>query len=167
MEDDCTFEQQSLAMQLRLTHASRASQNPLGSELVILRATQWLFVFLALLLLLHPRAAIAQQESFDRERYYRAVKYCRQSALLGLVTIRPSTMTLSPDKQILCFDGKIVPNIRVSLMEDLEDGGLFVVRSLGGRTSEAIVLANLIRDRHASLGTIPKAVMPLIRFALS
>jgi hypothetical protein len=58
-------------------------------------------------------------------------------------------MTLSPDKHTLCFDGEITPNMHVSLMSDLEEGGLFVVRSAGGRTDSAIELANLIRDRHA------------------
>src|SRR3954470_9754066 len=40
----------------------------------------------------------AQQAGFDRENYYRAVRYCRQNTLVGLGPI-----TISPDRKILCL----------------------------------------------------------------
>jgi hypothetical protein len=101
---------------------------------------------LTLLLVLCSREGRAQQEAFDRESYYRAVKYCRQNTLLGL-----GPMTLSPDRQILCFDGVIVPNMDVSLAKNLNEDGLFVVRSSGGNAGPAMVLSDLVRDRHATV----------------
>jgi hypothetical protein len=115
------------------------------------RSAQWLFVLFALLFVLFSTEGRAQQESFDREAYYRAVKYCRQNASFNLVTAKFSRMTLSPDKRIVCFDGEIVRNMQVSLMNDLEEGGLFVVRSGGGHSRTAIMLADIIRDRHATV----------------
>lgn len=87
----------------------------------------------------HSRA----EQDFDKERYYRAVEYCR-----GNVS-RP--MALSPDGQILCFDGAVVKDIDVSLARSLKEGGLFVVRSPGGNGASAIVLANLIHERRATV----------------
>jgi len=60
-------------------------------------------------------------------------------------------MALSPDKQILCFSGEVTPNLDLSLAKGLEQDGLFVVRSPGGRTKSAIELSDLLRDRHATV----------------
>jgi hypothetical protein len=60
-------------------------------------------------------------------------------------------MTLSPDGQVLCFDGAIAKNFDVSRAKDLKEDGLFVVRSGGGDVASAIVLAELIRDRRATV----------------
>jgi len=106
----------------------------------------WLFALSTLSLVLCSREARAQESDFDREDYYRAVKYCRQNTLLGL-----GPMTLSPDRQTLCFDGVIVPNMHVSLAKDLKENGLFVVRSSGGHSATAIALSDLIRDCHATV----------------
>jgi hypothetical protein len=89
-------------------------------------------------------AAWAQDHASDRDSYYRAVSYCR--------TIwSRSPMTLSPDKHIMCFDATMIPNLDVSLTKELELGGLFVVRSSGGREDKALELADLIRERHATV----------------
>lgn len=101
---------------------------------------------LVLLLTIFSRAGFAQQDGFDRDNYYRAVGYCRLNSLVGL-----GPMTLSPDRKVLCFDGEIVPNMNVSLAKDLQDEGLFVVRSPGGQVATAIALSNLIHDRHATV----------------
>jgi hypothetical protein len=108
------------------------------------RRARWLFVFLTLLLSLNSGEGRAQEQAFDRERYYRAVEYCRRYAW-------PGPMNLSPDRQVLCFSGTISQNMDVSLAKDLEQDGLFVVRSPGGYPGPAITLSNLIRDRHATV----------------
>jgi len=104
---------------------------------------QWPFVFLTLLLVLCPSEGRAQQEGFDRESYYRAVEYCR-----GDVS-RP--MALSSDRGILCFDGILARDLDLSQARDLREDGLIVVRSPGGNAAPAIVLSDLIRDRHATV----------------
>jgi hypothetical protein len=60
-------------------------------------------------------------------------------------------MALDLDKRILCFDGKILPGQDVSLAKGLEEKGLFVVRSPGGDVVTAIALADLLRDRRATV----------------
>jgi hypothetical protein len=95
-------------------------------------------------LLFLARVASAQDDAIDRESYYRAVSYCRTNSPW-------SPITLSPDKHIMCFDAPMTPNLDVSATKTLDLGGLFVVRSAGGREDKAIELANLIRDRHATV----------------
>jgi hypothetical protein len=60
-------------------------------------------------------------------------------------------MALSPDQRILCFDGTITGDLDGSLAKSLRDGGLFVVRSFGGDIHSAIVLADLLRERRATV----------------
>lgn len=60
-------------------------------------------------------------------------------------------MVLSPDKKILCFNGEIGANVDLSLANELEKDGFFVVRSPGGRTKSAMELSDLLRDRHATV----------------
>src|SRR5258708_3933529 len=107
------------------------------------KITPWLFVFLALLLLLCSREGHTQQSAPDRESYYRAVEYCR-----GDVS-RP--MALSPDGQVLCFDGDVAPDLDLSLARDLKEDGLFIVRSFSGQIAPAIALSDLIRGRHVTV----------------
>ena len=54
-----------------------------------------------LLLAMLPGTGHSQQDFPDRERYYRAVEFCRGAHVF------PGSMLLSPDKLILCFDGVI------------------------------------------------------------
>jgi hypothetical protein len=63
----------------------------------------------------------AQQPDFNE--YRRAADYCRGNVA------RP--IALSPDKRIVCFDGN-VSGYDYRMLENFEQGGLFVVRSLGG-----------------------------------
>jgi hypothetical protein len=83
------------------------------------------------------RDASAASETFA---YESAVEYCR-----GNVT-RP--IALSDDRRILCFDGDIFDQ-DFSLIENLKENGLFVVRSFGGSIDTAIPLAGLLRNRNA------------------
>lgn len=86
---------------------------------------------------------VRAQQDFDRERYYRAVEYCR-----GDVS-RP--MAVSPDGQVLCFDGRVTDGLDVSAAKDLKEHGLFVVRSRGGDPEIAVELSDIVRDRHATV----------------
>jgi hypothetical protein len=85
----------------------------------------------------------SRERAFDKAVYARAVEYCR-----GGVT-RP--IALSDDKRILCFDGWISRGENLSPAERLEENGLFVVRSYGGSVAAAMTLANLLRDRRATV----------------
>jgi hypothetical protein len=88
-----------------------------------------------------PETSRAQQPDFSV--YARAVEFCRGNVK------RP--MALDLDKRVLCFDGQIFAKQDVSLANDLEEGGLFVVRSPGGDIAVAITLADLLRDRRATV----------------
>lgn len=154
----------SIQLHLSRTVTARLSSAP---SCLIQRTAQWLFIVLAASFLLYPELNHAQQNSFDREAYYRAVKYCRENSLLRLVNVKFGPIALSADKHVLCFDGYIAPDMHVSLMNDLEEGGLFVVRSLGGRLSAAIVLANLIRDRRATVVVYDYCVSACAEFFLT
>lgn len=87
--------------------------------------------------------AYAQEPASETAVYARAVEFCR-----GEMT-RP--MALSADKKILCFDGWISRGEDLSQAERLEETGLFVVRSYGGSVAAAMTLANLLRDRRATV----------------
>jgi hypothetical protein len=101
------------------------------------------FVFFFSVLLFCPGPAHAQGEVSDKAIYHRAVAYCRAAAA------RP--MALSADQKTLCFDGLIDKDTDGSLITNLNDGGLFVVRSSGGDIATAIALSDLLRDRHATV----------------
>lgn len=101
-----------------------------------------LLVVVTLGLVLCSSHSRAQRDS-DRERYYRAVEYCR-----GDVS-RP--MSLSPDGQVLCFDGRVTDDLDVSVAKGLKEHGLFVVRSRGGDPEIAVALSGIVRDRHATV----------------
>lgn len=83
------------------------------------------------------------QQDFDQESYYRAVEYCRGDV--------PRPMALSPDRQVLCFDGLVADELDLSPAKSLKQNGLFVVRSRGGIPNTAVALSNFIRDRHATV----------------
>jgi hypothetical protein len=88
-----------------------------------------------------PGALRAQQPDFGT--YARAVDFCRGNVK------RP--MALDPDKRILCFDGEITLELDLSVAIALGPNGLFVVRSIGGIGRTAIALANMMRDRRATV----------------
>jgi hypothetical protein len=75
--------------------------------------------------------------------YARAIEYCR-----GAVK-RP--MALDLDKRVLCLDGDISSGKDFSLAGALRANGLLVVRSPGGEAPTAITLANMMRDRRATI----------------
>ena len=90
-------------------------------------------------------AEVSHAELSDTEKavYARGVEYCRDDVQ------RP--MSLSPDKNVLCFDGAILRDQDIPLVESLSEDGLFVVRSFGGDRFGAVILAEAIRQRHATV----------------
>jgi hypothetical protein len=78
------------------------------------------------------RNANAAAETFA---YEGAVEYCRGNVA------RP--IALSDDRRIMCFDGWITTGQDLSLVKNLQENGLFVVRSFGGSVRTAIALADV------------------------
>ena len=91
--------------------------------------------------LVYTGSASAEQDR-DPAIYHRAVEYCRGDV------VRP--MMLSPDKKILCFDGRIT-DLNESHAASLEEGGLFVVRSLEGVGVTALAIAHELLRRRATV----------------
>jgi hypothetical protein len=83
----------------------------------------------------------AQQPDFGV--YARAVDFCRGNVK------RP--MALDFDKRVLCFDGDVLEEQDISLAKALTEKGLFVVRSFGGESRTAMALADLLRERRATV----------------
>jgi hypothetical protein len=73
------------------------------------------------------------------------------SSALGYCAEHSNATALSQDKTILCFDGRIEIEQDTAPFDGLMQGGLFVVRSGGGYAPTAIRLANLLRDRDATV----------------
>lgn len=99
--------------------------------------------FLALLVLFDPGVSRAGQQTPDKEIYYLAAEYCR-----GTV---PRPISLSSDNRVLCFDGWVDDGMDLRLARELADHGLFVVRGFGGSIATSIALADLLRDRQATV----------------
>ena len=85
----------------------------------------------------------ARAEQPDFRVYARAVEFCRG------VAKRPLALDL--DRRVLCLDGPVWSGSDFSLAQRLEANGLFVVRSPGGEVPTAVPLANLIRERRATV----------------
>jgi hypothetical protein len=80
------------------------------------------------------------EQDLDSARYHRAVEYCRGDV------IRPAV--LSADRKILCFDGPIISPFDAS---QLEEGGLFVVRSQDGEGEAALAISETLLQRRATV----------------
>jgi hypothetical protein len=87
--------------------------------------------------------AHSQESGVDKARYALAVAHCR-----GDVE-RP--ISLSADRQTLCFDGVIPDDLDFSQVNDLKNNGLFVVRSNGGFAGPAIGISNLLDAKRATV----------------
>ncbi len=124
------------------THCSnRCEQIPIGCRPFIFRIAVFILLCVPAFICCGSEASRAQQSGFGV--YARAVEYCRGDVK------RPIALDL--DKRVLCFDGYILPGQNISLAGFLEEGGLFVVRSPGGDILTVIALANLLRDRRATV----------------
>lgn len=90
-------------------------------------------------LMLTARGVRAEQ-ALDTASYQGAVDYCRGDVK------RP--VTLSADRKILWFDGPIIYPFDAS---QLEDGGLFVIRSSDGVGASALAISETLLQRHATV----------------
>jgi hypothetical protein len=61
------------------------------------------------------------------------------------------TVHLSDDRKILCFEGHIKQDLDMGPFRQLEDGGLFVIRSTGGHFATAMEMSDLLRDKNATV----------------
>ena len=104
---------------------------------LVIRAVLCAFAFVGVC----PESSHAEEADFAA--YARAVEYCRDNV--------KHPMALDPDKRVLCFDGVLSPELDVSLAAGLRQNGLFVVRSPGGEILSAATLADLLRDRNATV----------------
>lgn len=85
----------------------------------------------------------AQLPEAERTSYAHALAYCRWNV--------PRPIAIREDKRVLCLDGQINAAVDLSAAKDLEQGGLFVVRSSGGEVAVAIELADLLLSKHATV----------------
>ena len=79
----------------------------------------------------------------EKTSYAHALAYCRWNV--------PRPIALQDDKRVLCFDGQIDAALDLSIANDLEQGGLFVVRSTGGEIAGTIEFADLLQSKQATV----------------
>lgn len=84
-----------------------------------------------------------QPSEAERASYAEALAYCRGDV--------PRPLALRSDKLVLCLDGMIDNPIDPWTVHDLAQGGLFVVRSAGGKIRTAIQLADLLLSKQATV----------------
>jgi hypothetical protein len=77
-----------------------------------------------------------------------AIDFCATFLTANLSEHNPS-IHLSNDKSILCYDGDISANQDTSALEELNNEGIFVVRSRGGIPDSAIKIANILERKAA------------------
>jgi hypothetical protein len=86
---------------------------------------------------------IVRADDTDFGPYYRAAERC-----LGHVK-RPLGLDL--DQRVLCFDGMLSPEVDISMANRLLPNGLFVIRSRGGDIAVATALADVLREKNATV----------------
>ena len=114
-------------------------------------------VVLGLLLLLSVSSALAAQEAKpDPEAYHRAVDYCRGDV--------PRPTAISPDRTIVCFSGPFGVDIDSSVLAQIADNGLFIIRGSGGKFASAMKGADLLRSRHGTVVVYDVCVLYCAQF---
>lgn len=78
----------------------------------------------------------------DRDKVLSLTAYCRTFE---------GKVRLSPDKSVLCYDGPVPFAMDLTPFHDLSDGGVFVVRSLGGNAVSSVKAANVLRAKNATV----------------
>src|SRR5215510_1313113 len=63
----------------------------------------------------------------------------------------PSYQWLSKDRTVLCFDGQIRADQDPKLFHELKQDGFFVMRSPGGYAYPSMLLANILREKNATV----------------
>jgi len=100
-------------------------------------------VILGLLLLSVPQCLAAQDGKPDPDAYHRAVDYCRGDV--------PQPTAISPDPTIVCFSGPLGVDVDASVVSQIVENGLFVVRGYGGKPDSAMSVSDLLRSRNATV----------------
>jgi hypothetical protein len=123
------------------------------------RAAQGLFAVLICIFVVCQGQARAEDTTVDRDAYYRAVDFCRRN-------LWTQKTLLSPDKQVLCFATGIAKDMDVSFANELNENGIFAIRSPGGYGKPAMALANILRDRHATVVVYDYCISACANFLL-
>jgi len=92
-------------------------------------------------LALTMRMDSTRAEEIDFSPYRAAAEYCAREVA--------GPLALSPDRRVLCFEGGLEADQDLSLVNELQAGGLFVVRSHGGDDVAMMKLADRLRARDA------------------
>lgn len=111
-------------------------------------ARGWRFIcstplWATLVLLLGSDGLAADQKQPDPEAYHRAVDYCRGDV--------PRPTAISTDRMIVCFSEQTGVDVDVSVVSQIAQNGLFVVRGNGGKAETAMSVSDLLRDRNATV----------------
>jgi hypothetical protein len=107
---------------------------------VTLKELRWMMRLFATVLLAAALQPGPAHSGFDD--LSGAVAYCRNYRKM---------VKLNDDQNVLCFDGEISKEQGDALFRGLAQGGFFVVRSTGGYAPAAIRLANILRDKDATV----------------
>lgn len=70
---------------------------------------------------------------------------------VGICSKHRNSYYLSEDQSLFCYDGLIRSDIKKDLVHDLKRRGLFVIRSVGGDVATAIDMANILKDKDATI----------------
>jgi hypothetical protein len=78
------------------------------------------------------------------------VDHCRAAMRAAAAAARAGARTaLSEDRATLCFDGAIMADEDIGIVDRLRQDGFFIVRSSGGYAAEAIRMSDKLRERNA------------------
>jgi hypothetical protein len=58
---------------------------------------------------------------------------------------------LASDNDVLCFDGRIRPSVPLDDIRKLNSGGTFVARSPGGNVIVAMLIADILKEKNATV----------------
>jgi hypothetical protein len=127
----------------RNARSGKRHQTSINFRSLILRVAEVVALCALVLVWWGTEKSHAQVPDAEKARYAEALAYCRGDV--------PRPMALRNDNRVLCFDGVLFPAQDVSLTKSLEEDGVFAVRSRGGYITTAAALADLLRDRHATV----------------
>jgi hypothetical protein len=109
----------------------------------------WRFVLGASVLLIFASRAVSGTAQISEGFIRSSVDFCR-----GYPPAPPSepslSLHMSDDKTILCYGG-IYADQDLSVMHELSNGGIFVIRSRGGIPASAIKIANILESKMATV----------------
>jgi hypothetical protein len=116
-----------------------------GATTMVCRGSQidcWLYPALLLFAIVVGKPAYSEPAEIRPAAIAAAKDYCASTK---------HSIMLSEDRMVLCFDGRIEPDLDVGIFNNLKDRGLFVIRSAGGYADVAMAFANILRARDATV----------------